>query len=88
MAPHREPRPDAKPPFGGLALADLTTMLHGPWKEMLLRTGYHLSEPKKYNQILGGLEVGVDIGYKGSRTEARDGPTMGRQPRLMLCVRR
>jgi hypothetical protein len=67
VAPHRESRPDPKPPFGGLALSSLTSMLLQPWRDLISETAYDVKQPRRSQQIIEGLVRGVDIGYTGPR---------------------
>ena len=89
MAPPRVPRPDAKPPFGGLVLAQLTSMLYQPWRDKLVASAYDVKQPVRSRQILEGLSSGVEIGYVGSRRMQRRAPNHGsatKNPRVAAKI--
>jgi Reverse transcriptase (RNA-dependent DNA polymerase) len=64
-------RPDAKPPFDGLPLSSLTTLIPDEWRRMMDVTNYSSLFPWRAAELIGGITHGMDIGFRGRRDITR-----------------
>ena len=67
-----QPRPGAKPPFGGIDREELTTMDPECWQTMLVWSGYDRRHPSESKDIIEGIVHGMDIGFTGDREVNRE----------------
>ena len=68
-------RPGPKPPYMDVdptTVGELTRMRTEPWVKWLRRTGYANLFPEASEEILNGIENGVDVGFHGPRDRDRD----------------